>query len=314
MAGGAEGARKAVAGVLSILAGAALMFVPLAWWVDHRLADTDGWVSLVEPLPRDPDVQDAVAVELAEVVLNGLNITGVKRDAAEPIARDAAAAMIGSDAFGAVWTRANTAAHRALIADLRNENRSEREPRLQLITAVAVLLDQLEQPLSRVVDLPNAFPNVPADPTPDEARTVLEAVFGRQVPRTRAAIELVPANQMDRARAVYRIVDGSAVWAAALAAGLLIAALLSSTDRWSLVARIGFVVAIGCLVLWLAGVTLLPLAARTVSTSGLTSDVAGAAAERAAADLGRTLIVAAIASTVAAVLALVGRSLTGRSA
>jgi hypothetical protein len=313
MAGGAEGARKALAGALAILACAVLVFVPVTWWIDQRLTQTDGWVSLVEPLPRDPGVQDAIAGELAEVLLDGLNVTGVKRDAAEPIARETAASFIGSDAFTAVWTRANTVAHQSLIAELRNEGRRDQEPRLQLITAAAVLLNRLEQPLSRVVELPAAVPDVPADPTADEARAALDAAFGRRLPRDRAAIELVPADQIDRARAVYRVVDGSAVWAGAMAAGLLIGAVLASTDRWGLVARVGFVVAIGCLAVWLAAATLLPLAARTLASRAVTQDVSGAAAERAAADLGHVLVAAAILAAVIAVVALVGRSVTRRS-
>jgi hypothetical protein len=247
-------------------------------------------------------------------VLDGLNVTGVKRDAADPIAREIAASFIGSDAFTSVWTRANTVAHQSLVAELRNEGRRDQEPRLQLITAAAVVLDQLEQPLSRVVELPAPVPDVPADPTPDEARSALDAAFGRRFPRDRAAIELIPADQIDRARTVYRIMDGSAIWVAALAAGLLIGAILASTDRFGLVGRVGFAVVIGCLAVWLAAATLLPLAARTLASGPVTKDVSGAAAERAAADLGRVLITAAIVAGVVAVLALVGRSLTRRSA
>ncbi|WP_411102948.1 hypothetical protein [Streptomyces sp. cmx-4-9] len=129
------------------------LLVPLSLitvWVHDIVLDTDRYVSTVTPLASDPAIEAAAVhriTEAADVKVDGPRVTadlaawlekqglpprvgtavkalGPQLDsAADQVVSKAATRFVGSDRFEAVWTRANRAAHTAVVHALTGQGR-----------------------------------------------------------------------------------------------------------------------------------------------------------------------------------------------
>lgn len=304
-------ARRALAGILVILACLLAPVVAVGVWARSAVVETDGWVELVEPLPRDPEVRAAVADELTDIVLDGLGVAGPARVGAEPLVRRGAQRLVRTDTFGELWVAAHREAHERLILALRQEGSQVQDVRVQLLTAVAVLIDGLRQPLSRVIDT-SGIPALPADPTPAQATAVIGAAFGRQLAAGRGEVEVVPADRVDDARVAFRAIDRSGVLLVGAWLVLVAVAIATARERFRAGAFLGFGTAAMVLFGWVVAMGLAPVLASYVGGSGLARQVAEAAADSAVSSFGRFVVPVAIVAAAAALASGVAGAIVRR--
>jgi hypothetical protein len=122
--------RRTLAWVFLLLG---LILVPLAvtgGWVRGNIFSTSGFVNMVGPLASDPAIQDQIAnsvtnqifnaldlqVRLQNVLPNGLGfLAGPVEDRLKARALQGAQALVASDQFPAIWTKAITGVHGAVV-------------------------------------------------------------------------------------------------------------------------------------------------------------------------------------------------------
>lgn len=236
----------------------------LAVWADGLLSDTDRYLETVAPLADDPDVQDAVAERIEQVVLShldlqgaadqvldGLERPGLPAEAAEtlralsaPLAsglrtfvRDRVDAAVRSDAFRQVWVDANRTAHDRLVGTLTGESDG------------AVAVDQGQV----VVDVGALVGTVTAQ--------LSEAGFSiaDRVPEVDATFALVQSDDLARVQRLLGLVDALALALPLVALALFAAAVVLARDRARAVLVSGLVVAASMLVLGVALDVIRPL-------------------------------------------------------
>ncbi len=66
--------RPVVAGVLVIIAAVLAPLSVLSTWANGQINDTDRYIETVGPLANDPDVQDAIAARVEQVIFSYLDI------------------------------------------------------------------------------------------------------------------------------------------------------------------------------------------------------------------------------------------------
>ena len=74
------GGGSPIAGVLVLLAAMLAPLSVLSTWANGQIQDTDRYLATVAPLASDPDVQDAVAARLEEVIFSYLDLEAVTEE------------------------------------------------------------------------------------------------------------------------------------------------------------------------------------------------------------------------------------------
>ncbi|WP_122816879.1 hypothetical protein [Nocardioides pantholopis] len=275
--------------VLSGLAGVlACLLLPVAiasTWTASVATDTDRYVDTVRPLAADEAVQRAVERRLTGRVLAAVDGTALGDrfgDTLGTVARSAVRRVLESPAFEDAWAEANRAAHEQVVRELEDDQDASRGMSISLAPVARAVLREL---------------GVPAPATPVDV-----------------SIQVLDAEELDRASAAYRLVDRlgrvlPVVWVV-----LVVLALLLARRRMGALARLGVGSALTSLAL-IGAVWLLRgyLAGRAPA---LDQDVVEQVWWAATADLRTASLIAAAAGAVVALgagLALaVGRRMTGR--
>jgi hypothetical protein len=303
-------ARRAAAGVLVVLVCLLAPLAVVGLWGRDRFLDSDGWAELAAGITEDESSRDAVAAEITDVVLDGLDLGDRIQRRAEPVVRAATDAALQSDAFADVWIEANRAVHESLVRTLEADHGSE--VRLDLRPAVALVLDAVEEPLAPVAQMPGDVPEFDEAPSPEEAEAAIEAGLGRPLAEDRATVVVIRDDRIATARSVYRGVDRGA-FLLALATVLLAAlAVAIGRDRWKTAAAIGLGSAVTMMIAWVATLG----TGNTVGGffgEGVGRSVAEAAARVAAEDLGGRYVTAAIVLGIAGVACAVVGAVRART-
>ena len=148
--------RPVVAGLLVTVAALLAPLSVLSTWASGQIQDTDRYLETVAPLASDPDVQDAIAVRVEQVIFSYLDldaamdeVVGALEDQglpptaaatlsalAGPLANgirsfvhDRIAALVQSDAFEQAWVEANRGALRSWWPRSRARRRLRRDQR-----------------------------------------------------------------------------------------------------------------------------------------------------------------------------------------
>lgn len=209
--------------VLLLLAAlVALVLAPgalVAPWVSSNVTDTDTYLSTVEPLAADPDIQRLVAGQVVAAVEAQLpaGAEGVR-----PAVRRAADQVVAGPAFREVWRDSHRGVHRDVVAVLEGRKAAE--------------VDELDR--------------VRLDLTPLTA-AVTQAIVERGVPGADAlgpvpaSVPVAEVDQLEPARAAYDQVDRLGwllplTWIGVVLLGIAVAA-----RRWYAVTVMGVATALG---------------------------------------------------------------------
>lgn len=105
-------------------------------WAERQVFNTDNWVALVSPLPKQPVVSDALGNYVSQQVFSAVPVQQKITDALPPAAGFLAAPLssqlqsitthtaqklVASDAFQTIWTGANRVAMNRLLATARGQ-------------------------------------------------------------------------------------------------------------------------------------------------------------------------------------------------
>ncbi|MFH0517313.1 hypothetical protein ACHBTE_09055 [Streptomyces sp. M41] len=204
--------RNALSAALIALACLLVPFGALAAWVAYGLADTGRYVTAMAPLAADPAVQGAVADTVGDGIMRevaprledelGARELGARdeRGAVRPFVRDAVRSFTRTDAFRTAWEGGNRAVHDAVLSALR-------DGRARAVT----------------VDLAPVTAQVKRRLTEDDVP------FAQHIPVEHTEVAVLPAEELDRLRKGYHVLEVAGFWlpvsAAVLAAtGVAVAA------------------------------------------------------------------------------------------
>lgn len=268
---------RLLATLLALLSAALLPLALSAAWAERTVTDTPAYVDAVGPLADDPVVRDAVATRLATVAEDQVaaSLGPVVGDAAGDVTARASRAVVGSDAFARAWREANAALHRQLTDALEGERAGS------LVLRLDPLVDDVLATLARDLGLP----------PPPEVDAPL-------------ALRVASAQDADRAREAYRLLDASSPALPVLWAAVLLLALLPRGRRRTLVVAAGASV-LTCLLLWVAVGAGGAVAADAVGARSfvLGEDVARLVYDEVTSGLRSWAVVAAVAAAVVLLLA-----------
>ncbi|MFD5156487.1 hypothetical protein ACFWMJ_00160 [Streptomyces hawaiiensis] len=220
--------RNVLSAVLLLLACLLVPFGALASWAAHGLTDTGRYVRTMAPLAADPDVRRAVADAVADGVLREAGRqagTGPPRGVVGPFVHDVARSFTRTEAYRTAWDAANRAVHDAVLRALRDD-RARGAP---VTVDPAPVIARVKQQLSD-------------DHVP----------FAHRIPVTHTRIPVLPAEDADRLRKGYHVLDTAAFWLPLTAAVLAVAGILVAVCRRRAVTALGLGTALGGALLVLA--------------------------------------------------------------
>ncbi|RIQ13754.1 hypothetical protein DY240_25215 [Jiangella rhizosphaerae] len=258
-----------------------LLAVPAtaAVWLDSVVTDTDRYVQTVGPLARDPDVERAVTNRVTARLMQEIDVPAVVNEAADLLAaqgarprvtgtlsdlagpidgavegwvHDQVGSVVASDRFADAWTQTNRAAHQALVAALTGENENG---------AVQVEGDTVSIQLAPVVE--------------DAKQRLVDAGFQRAgaIPPVDMTLTLFQSDQVEKAQAGFRLIDGLGTWLPVVALALIAAGVIVARGRRRALIGAGIALSVAMLLLG-AALTI----ARPVYLGALPPEVDDAAA------------------------------------
>ena len=160
-----------MAGVLVIIAAVLAPVSVLATWASGQINDTDRYLETVGPLANDPDVQDAIAARVEQVIYSYLDIEAATKalvDAISPqglpppvsltlqaavgplatgiqnFVSDKVLEFVQSDAFEDAWIEANRQAHSQLVKALTGEGDAVKIEDGQVTIGLATIIDAVK--------------------------------------------------------------------------------------------------------------------------------------------------------------------------
>jgi hypothetical protein len=299
------------AGVAAVLATVLLPVGLLSTWVAGVVTDTDRYVATVAPLATDPVVKRAAVRELdrqatklvdraadqadlasyleaagyGELVGPGNGtISAAARDQIAAGVHRAVVSGVESQSFARAWTAANRSAHAELVAVLEGDDRLvSRDGRISielgtvLNTITAGLVDQGLIPEGAVPDVRTSF-------------------------------DLAKAEDLEKARAAYGLLDAAGFWLPVLWLAAVVLAVVASTDRRPILRRLaaGSLAGVLCLAAALA------LLRHQLTDKSSDPEVTGAVWDVVTAGLTRSYLVAGAVAVVVLVgsFVLLGRRAT----
>jgi hypothetical protein len=201
--------RAVVAAILIALAGFGAVLSVIGIWGTRTVYNTDRWVATVGPLPRDPQVNAAVATYLTTELQKTLNLQQRVASAlppeaaflAAPVAgqvrtylQQAIARLLQTPQFQALWEEANRKAQPQLIAII--ENRSQvvstngDTVTLNLLPIVNNVLADVDQSLPNVFGRKITLPTITSGEIPPNLRERIQSQLGVTLPPDFADIKL----------------------------------------------------------------------------------------------------------------------------
>ncbi|MGW6724446.1 hypothetical protein ACWF9G_00950 [Nocardia sp. NPDC055029] len=167
--------RRIAVVLLVVVTGLFALTAVVAGYLRAEVLDTDHYVETMAPLADDPVVQNAVADALTRTVMARIDVESATSDLlesvgdaedrgplaaalvrslpsmlaarSEELVRDAATALVRSDAFPRLWNAANRQAHRALVTALTGKDSG-----VVQVGAGGVVTISLDQMLDEVGD------------------------------------------------------------------------------------------------------------------------------------------------------------------
>lgn len=203
-------ARTTLVVILTIIGALCLTLAVPAIWARNQVLDTDRYVTTMEPLASNPDVQVSVEAAVNREIAARLDINAFVDQALAALPPQAARLKapiesgvsglistavhkaVTSDAFVTLWTAANRAGHAALVSLLTGENQG---------TAVTV-----SSTGAVVLNL---------GPIIAQVKTRLVAAglgIAQNIPTVGATIEIAQIQGVDRAQQVVRWLNTAANW------------------------------------------------------------------------------------------------------
>jgi hypothetical protein len=243
--------RALLMGVLVVLTSLSIVVAATTTWAHQTVFKTDKWLSVVGPLPKDPEVATAIA-RFAMTEVSSLTdlrarlqqqLPGQLAPFVDPVLdalrtriQARLVQFIQSDTFNQVWVNLNRAAHDAIVKILRGESNRlltgpNGEVRLNLVPLVYRALGFLQENASFVLQGQTVPTGVDPLTDPQAAVAALATEFGRPLDPTFAQPVVFKSDSLKAAQDAVHLFD-VAFWVALFLPLVLIAVtLLLSRNR-----------------------------------------------------------------------------------
>jgi hypothetical protein len=248
--------RPVVAGVLVTLVAVLAPLSVLATWANGQIQETDRYIETVGPLADDPDVQDAIAARIEQIVFSYLDIEAVTDELVSAIVdrglperaaitlqaavgplvagiqgfvSDKIHDFVRSDAFADAWVQANREAHSQLVAALTGEGDAVTIEDGEVTVGLATIIGTVKTQL-------------------------VEAGFGiaERIPEVDATFTIVKSDDLSTMQKLLGFLDGLSTWLPVVGLLLLALAVFVARDRRRVLFAAGMAVAGAMLLLGLA--------------------------------------------------------------
>ena len=233
--------RSILVGVLLVLSCLTVAVTGVAWWAHYTLLNTDGYMKVVGPVGKDPEVIRALSDYVAGQVVIATDLQQRTAEALPPKAQFLAGPITGAvNGFIAdgtdkvlftpqaydLWLEINRVAHEKIVALLRGEatyayiqGDDVKLDTLPLISQVLVWVDgKLPDALGAEFSPPVIAPGTP----PDEATQQISSWIGRPLPADFGQVTLLQNDSLGAAQTAVRWFD-ALVWVVFVVAIVLIA-------------------------------------------------------------------------------------------
>jgi hypothetical protein len=245
--------RPLVAGALVMIAALLAPLSVLATWAHGQVEDTDRYVQTVGPLAGDPDVQDAIAVRVEQIVFGYLDIDAATEELVaainqqglpEPAATTLQAAvgplaagirsfvsarihqLVESAAFEEAWIAANREAHSQLVMALTGEGDTVTVDRGEVTVGLASIIDAVREQL-----------------------VAAGFAIADRIPDVDATFTILRSDDLGTVQKVLGVLDDLSRWLPVIGLGLLAVAVMIARDRRRTVLAAGMAVAASMLLL-----------------------------------------------------------------
>jgi hypothetical protein len=244
--------RSVLTWVLVVLTSISVVATSTAFWVRNTVFDTDKYVALVTPIAQDPAVQQQIATKLTAQVFTALDVrarveailptelqalAGPITSQVQSFIRGRVQNFVASDTFQQLWVQANTIAHEKIVAllegntdQLPNLNIANGQVQINLIGAVARVLQDLAQQLVDLVGVNVTVPDLKAESDPQAAIARLSAAIGRPLPPDFGQVTIMTVDQLEQLQTVTKRIQ-RLPWVLLILTFVLAAAAIASSLR-----------------------------------------------------------------------------------
>ncbi|WP_320776833.1 hypothetical protein [Streptomyces sp. CRN 30] len=250
--------RRTVAAVLVALAAVVAVMSVVGVWGSRTTLNTDRWVATVGPLPKDPEVNTAVATYLSQEIFTQLDVerrltealppraaflAGPLTGAVQDYVRKIVAELMATDRFQDLWEAANRRAHDRIVDVLEERGdlvETEGDTvRLDLLPLVNNLLDVLEDRLPSVFGKELDLPTLSSGEVPPELRQRIETALGVTLPEDFAQIRFYDRGELGQLQDAVLMFKRAVVGLVVAVPVLLALALWVSPDRRRTLLQLG---------------------------------------------------------------------------
>ena len=245
--------RPVVAGLLVFVVALLAPLSVLSTWAHGQISDTDRYLETVGPLASDPDIQDAIAARVEQVVFSYLDLDALTDElltaisqqglpapaaitlqaAAGPLAAgienfvsDRIHELIRSDSFEQAWVEANRVAHSQLVAALTGEGDAIQVNKGEVTVGLASIIEAVK---GQLVDAGFAI--------------------AERIPTVDATFAIIQSDDLAMVQNLLGFVDDLSTWLPVIGLGLLAIAVLIARDRRRVLLAAGIAVAASMLLL-----------------------------------------------------------------
>lgn len=236
--------------VLVVLAAILIPVTATVAWAHRTVINTDGYVSTVGPVVKDPAVTSTLARIATDQLFVALDpqptiagalppratfLAGPLTNGVKGFIQDQANNVLNSQQFQQVWVNANRTAHTALMNVLHGDSKALVVTNGQVVLSVVPLLNEvlqnLEQSASDLIGRDVTLPTLSGNELPSVACERISTALNRPLPTTCGQIPLFPADKLQQAQWAVRGFDRLTLALLILSPLLVIAALLVSKRR-----------------------------------------------------------------------------------
>lgn len=242
--------RRAVSGVLTVLAALATALALTTVWSVRTLTDTDLFVDRVAPILEDQEVADAIGTAAAAELVSAIDLEQRLTDqlpaelgvlaapitsAAQGLLADGVSTLAQTPAVQSAWEASLAAGHRLTIRILSGSDAAavqnvDGTVVLDLTPIINEILAQGESFVSGVLDRDVTAPEVTGDDV-DAIVAALEEQLGEDLPADFGQVVLFQADNLAAAQQAYQVVRALGWLAPLTALVIVVLALAVSTQR-----------------------------------------------------------------------------------
>jgi hypothetical protein len=242
--------RRVLVVVLAVLTCISILTSTVGVWAHRTLLNTNSWVNAVGPLASNPQVTDAVAIQLTNELITVINADEVAKNALPDQAKFLAAPLtegvrqfvqrsveqlLQTDQFKTFWVEANRRVHTLAVKVLRGDTKVVKTAngvvQLDLLPLIADALTFVQSKAPGLVGGGEPIPKITFDTPVDQARSDISSAVGRPLPENFGVITVFQSDKLKAAQDAVTFFDRLVVVMLVLSALLLIATIALALDR-----------------------------------------------------------------------------------